>query len=83
MIGTRRDQHGPKGFDVLHPGEYGKLGDGHWYGCTPNGHACGFRLHQVVEHADGTITVSPSILVSRGDAQLYHGYLTHGVWSDA
>jgi hypothetical protein len=35
--------------------------------------------HQVVEHEDGTITVSPSILTGRGERQ-WHGYLEHGVW---
>jgi hypothetical protein len=37
--------------------------------------------HQVAEHDDGTITVSPSILTGRGERQ-WHGYLEHGVWRE-
>jgi hypothetical protein len=37
--------------------------------------------HQVEEHDDGTITVSPSILTGRGERQ-WHGYLEHGVWRE-
>ena len=33
--------------------------------------------HTVVEHADGTITVSPSVVMPGG----WHGWLRHGVWS--
>lgn len=38
--------------------------------------------HEVTEHEDGTITVSPSILVTRpGDESvLRHGHLKRGVW---
>ncbi|HWT46592.1 MAG TPA: hypothetical protein VN085_11530 [Vicinamibacterales bacterium] len=34
----------------------------------------------VVEHEDGTITVSPSILVSDNTGELYHGFLVMGEW---
>jgi uncharacterized protein with NRDE domain len=60
--------------------------DGIWYGVTPNGHLTNLANHKVVEHEDGTITVSPSILVGKGvkagkiDEQLWHGYLEQGVW---
>lgn len=69
---------------VLEPGEYGKDGD-IWYACTPNGHLGNLSAHEVVEHDDGTITVSPSILVKYAGAdgeQLWHGYLEHGIWRE-
>ena len=35
--------------------------------------------HKVIEHEDGTITVSPSILVSNSVTE-WHGFLERGVW---
>ena len=71
----------------LDPGDYGKL-DGIWY-CIPPGNekllGC-LRGHKVVEHEDGTITVSPSILISYegGDGNWsWHGFLERGVWRDS
>lgn len=73
------------GFQQLKPGEYGNWQgnrDG-WYACTPNGHGCWLRSHQVTEHEDGTITVSPSILVSDNhNPNLWHVYLEAGVWRE-
>ncbi len=63
------------------PSEYGMI-NGIWYACTPNGHLGNLKNHEVVEHEDGTITVSPSILVGQGDVDVWHGYLEHGVWRD-
>lgn len=76
---------------LMNPGEYGKALDGDWWFCTPNG------LHgrlsakvnppwKITEHEDGTITVSPSILVSsrhelHGEIR-WHGYLEKGVWRE-
>lgn len=76
VVGVRRDiEEG-----LLNPGEYG-LYKGSWWCCTPNGHFGNLSAHEVVEHEDGTITVSPSILVSYGDGEeLWHGYLEAGVW---
>jgi hypothetical protein len=50
-------------------------------GCGPG------RLsdHKVIEHDDGTVTVSPSILISchhEGHERHRHGYLEHGVWRE-
>jgi len=51
---------------------------------TPNGHLGDLGNHDVTEHEDGTITVSPSILVSNPqEGELYHGFLEHGVWREA
>ena len=54
-----------------------------WY-CKPPGSpvaAANLSKHSVVEHEDGTITVSPSILytVEHFNYQ-YHGFLERGVW---
>ena len=77
MNGTRKDNpdsHFPAS------GEYVKAADGAWYGMTPNGHLSNLSAHQVTEHADGTITVSPSILVKQGEVEVWHGFLKAGVW---
>ena len=51
-----------------------------WYCTTPNGHVGCLASHNVTEHEDGTITVSPSILVTHGSDEVWHGYLERGVW---
>lgn len=57
-----------------------------WIVRTPNGHVGDLGNHDVVEHEDGTITVSPSILVSMPQdgksVELWHGYLERGVWRE-
>lgn len=71
------------GFQLLNPGEYGQWKDGNWYGTTPNGHCANLSRHTVTEHGDGTISVTPSILVSDEQVgQLWHGYLTKGIWNE-
>jgi len=64
------------------PGDYGRF-RGEWY-CTvpaPYGFAGALRAHEVTEHADGTISVSPSILITHpGLPDRWHGYLEAGVW---
>jgi hypothetical protein len=37
--------------------------------------------HDVTEHEDGTITVSPSILLNDG-RKIWHGYLERGIWRE-
>ena len=89
MIGRRRrydplDQGGVSTIAKFSSGDYGRAPDdglgNHWYACTPNGHLANLSRHEVTEHADGTITVSPSILVSDGEGPVWHGYLERGVW---
>jgi hypothetical protein len=48
---------------------------------APNGDACCLSpaIHAVIEHEDGTITVSPSIVMPAG--QRWHGFLVRGIWS--
>ena len=52
-----------------------------WRFMTPNG--IRGRINdltwQIIEHEDGTITVSPSIFVKSPPLR-WHGYLSHGVW---
>jgi hypothetical protein len=78
MTGKRRDIEPG---DLHEPGEYGKL-RGIWCCCTPNGHAGNLSAHTVIEHTDGSITVTPSILVNFVNIRQasWHGYLTRGVW---
>lgn len=75
------------------PGEYSKqtdlkpYGKVYWNCKTPNGHYGCLVEHKVIEHTDGTITVSPSILVSvprKGEKslELWHGYLKKGIWRE-
>ena len=64
------------------PGDYGKEADGTWmFRCPdPDIHLGSLERHTVTEHEDGTITVSPSILIRHGDDKSWHGYLKRGVW---
>jgi hypothetical protein len=87
MQGTRLPD-GEMEHDPFKPGTYGRLKIGAkrrdwiWVCTTPNGHHGNLSGHEVVEHEDGTITVSPSILISGGPdgGELWHGFLEHGVW---
>lgn len=65
------------------PGEYGKSPDG-WFFSPPtidNIGVGGLGKHTIIEHEDGTITVSPSILFNSHKGT-WHGYLEHGVWRE-
>ena len=86
MIG-RRIYPDATGMLWLAPGDYGKHPDGKWYArppSAPDEHFTGcLSGHDVVEHEDGTITVSPSILITghEGDCEAkWHGFLERGVW---
>lgn len=81
MQGRRNDT------ELLQPGDYGKV-DGVWHCCAPPDtgdwvtHFHGnLAKHTVVEHEDGTITVSPSILIKTHHGS-WHGYLERGVWRE-
>jgi hypothetical protein len=66
-------------------GTYWRDQRGVWMCVTPAGHLGDLSNHDVTEHTDGTITVSPSILVSasfNGRREGWHGYLEHGVWRE-
>jgi len=94
MLGKRKDlvKLASGIYDLMQPGEYGKDEDGVWYCCAPApvdkdgfgfhgtlGDGKGDRGHIVTEHEDGTITVFPSILITRHDGS-WHGYLERGIW---
>ncbi len=63
------------------PGDYWPWEGGRWHAVTPNGLPVNLHGHTVTEHADGTISVTPSILAS-SDNYSWHGYLTLGVWRE-
>ncbi len=72
---------------ALREGEYGfNPADGKWYARPPGCHMGSLETHTVTQHEDGTITVTPSILVTdpndagNPDKVQWHGYLEHGVW---
>ena len=82
MRGNRVDADANGDFP-LKEGDYGKDHLGRWYG-KPPGFRSGYAVlskHKVVEHEDGTITVSPSILV-QNHMNKWHGYLERGVWRE-
>lgn len=69
---------------ALQMGEYGKDANGVWFARPPTtGIGMGnLSAHDVTEHKDGTITVSPSILCEGQPGHTWHGYLEHGVWRE-
>lgn len=67
--------------DLMSAGDYWHA-HGNWWAHTPSGLIANLRSHEVTEHEDGTITVSPSILVTRWDGMQWHGYLERGVWRE-
>ena len=89
MTGRRMyaDADGVIPYADCRPGDYLRsplLGE-RWYAMTPNGYWAGLGKHRVEEHEDGTITVSPSILVHYADkdgkpVEVWHGFLERGIW---
>lgn len=70
----------------LAKGDYGKdPRTGHWMASPPGEDSPGMgslENHEVTEHEDGTITVSPSILITteENDCSIrWHGHLERGV----
>jgi len=79
-------------YDPAFRGAYWKHEGGGWMGTwlaiAPNGLLANLAAHTVIEHEDGTITVSPSIEVStpcqpRTPENYWHGFLEQGVWRSA
>ena len=61
-------------------GDYGQDKEGTWWVRAPGTLIAGPLLdHSILEHEDGTITVTPSILVDPSPG--YHGYLSNGGWT--
>jgi hypothetical protein len=75
-------------YEALEPGEYGKhYENGMWYCRAPQfgGFYAGMgnlSAHEIIEHEDGTITVSPSILITGHHDKQWHGYLEGGIWRE-
>ena len=65
---------------LLAEGDYGKTDAGGWMARPPGNHTGDLSQHDVTEHEDGTITVSPSILIT--GEHTWHGYLEKGVWRE-
>jgi hypothetical protein len=80
MIGTRRYPN-EQGQLLLAEGEYGKGADDVWYCRPPGNHMGSLAGHEVTEHEDGTISVSPSILIDDGRSK-WHGHLVRGEFKE-
>lgn len=68
-------------WDALRGG-YWRTHGGVWM-CGVPAHGFGIgslTKHNITEHEDGTITVSPSILFETGNGRRWHGYLERGEW---
>lgn len=75
-----------KGFEEIDESRicYWHTADG-WLLYLPKCGVGNLKLHSVNEHEDGTISATPSILVTGHDAGQTiqrHGYLTRGIWSE-
>lgn len=93
MVGRRVYNLEPHEYE---PGDYGLWKPSEnatpmWFCRAPGGEGEHQRFtgnltaHDVTEHEDGTITVSPSILVTSywaGEQFQWHGYLERGVWRE-
>lgn len=55
---------------------------GWWEVTTPDGHVGSLNpeVHKIEEHDDGTITVSPSLDMSKRHPGGWHGYLRRGIF---
>lgn len=81
MIGKRVEEYEDT------PGAYWQH-EGVWYGVTPNGILANLANHKITEHADGTITATPSIACGKNvnaegkivEPYDWHGFLELGVW---
>lgn len=69
---------------ILDIGDYGRDASGTWWVRPPRpGLSMGsLDNHEVLEHEDSTITVSPSLLYGGQGSQTWHGYLEHGEWRE-
>lgn len=71
------------------PGDYGRIkrtlqqvhgfqDQLYWQVIAPDGSSCKLSpdVHTVIEHSDGTISVTPSIVT-----KTWHGWLKQGIWT--
>jgi hypothetical protein len=76
--------------EIYKPARYGRCvaprtegsRTGWWQVTAPDGHVGSLdpSVHSIVEHEDGTITVSPSLDFSKRTPGAWHGWLRHGVF---
>ncbi len=82
MQGTRRYPN-PQDTAGANPGDYWfDDRDKKWKCLTPNNLWGNLGNHEVVEYKDGTISVTPSILIIHWRDGQWHGYLERGVWRE-
>lgn len=70
---------------VLYGEESSPSSDNIWILYIPGCGAGALSNHYVEEHEDGTITVTPSILMTghnKGMPTMRHGYITKGTWRE-
>ncbi len=63
-------------------GAYWRDERGTWTAQCPNGLLANLAKHGVTEYPDGTITVTPSILVRQPNRGEWHGFLERGIWRE-
>lgn len=80
MQGRRLFESDPDWQTTVQPGDYWRDINGDWAVYPEHDFLGNLRNHTVVEHEEGTITASPSILISHHDGRSWHGYLERGVW---
>lgn len=80
-MSTMQGKRVPDGTEphLLKIGEYCHWKDRWWARC-PSGDLGNLSGHTVHVHEDGSITVSPSILISSRTNGEWHGWLERGVW---
>lgn len=66
---------------VRTPASYWQAVNGVWYVHPARGFHGNLSKHDVTEHEDGTITVSPSILINSHEGS-WHGFLERGVFRE-
>ena len=69
----------------LERGEWTWWDDGYFARC-PDGGVANLKSHKCIIEADGSLTVSPSILITGGSEHSrtqWHGFLEKGVWRNA
>lgn len=69
-------EYDPQAFD------YWRTASGTWYLNVPGVGLANLAKHQVCEHPDQTISVTPSIRVWRSATIERHGYFERGHWRD-
>lgn len=84
MTPGRRVFCNEEGWFKLEPGDYVKVPQGYFMSRIPQSkfHTGSLEGHDVTEHEDGTITVSPSILHTEPNVGVWHGFLEKGIWRE-